>query len=115
MGLTCRSPLATFTSTMKNTMSITMSRRGTSLVEVNMFWKTATSTMIGIALSAIASGETSSLSRLERMRAKLAATPRPIPRSRPTRALPPETKAAARTSPTLSVKADQMAVGAGRK
>src|ERR1700730_9136336 len=53
-------PLVTFTKTTKNTTIVTMSRRGTELVIANMLLNTETSTMIGTAFTAIASGLRSS-------------------------------------------------------
>ncbi len=89
VALTCRRPLATLTSTMKNTISVTISRRGTSVVMANMLLNTGTSTMIGIALRAIASGVASSLAIRNRISTKLSATPTTVPRTRPTNAFCP--------------------------
>ena len=100
---------------MKYTISVTISRRGISDVMANMLLNTDTSTMIGIALRAMASGLSMSLSRRKRIRRKLTATPSTVPTTSPARALRPETNAASRTSSMLSTNADQMLDGLGRK
>ena len=80
---TWRSPLATLTSTMKYTISVTISRRGISDVIANMLLNTDTSTMIGIALRATASGVEHSLSSRNRISRKLTATPSTVPSDEP--------------------------------
>ena len=115
MGLTCRRPLATLSSTMNDTMSVTISRRGTSVVLANMLLNTGTSTMIGMALSATANGVTSSLTTLNRIRTKLSPTPQSTPNSSPTNALAPVTTIASYTFGQLSSRLDQIADGDGSR
>ena len=54
----CVNPLETLMNTRKNTTTVTINRRGISLVIANRSLKMATSTMIGIADTAIAIGDT---------------------------------------------------------
>ena len=85
IGCTWRSPLATLTSTMKYTISVTIRRRGISLVAGYMFTNSETSTMIGIALSATAIGVASSLRMRNRISRNADPTPSNVPASRPTK------------------------------
>src|SRR5689334_20616530 len=100
---------------MNDTIRVTISRRGTSVVLANMLLNTGTSTMIGIALSATASGVTSSLTTLKRISTKLSATPQITPNTRPTSAFAPVTYIASATFDQFSVSSDQIAEGAGRR
>jgi len=100
---------------MKYTTSVTITRRGISLVIEYMLLSTATSTKIGIALSAIASAVMSWLRNRNRLSTKLIATPSTVPATRPTRALVPETVAAPRTSAKLVVNCERIADGGARK
>ena len=98
VALTWRRPFATFTSTMNDTIIVTMMRRGTSVVLANMLFSTGTITMIGIAFRAMASGVTSSFATRNRISTKLRATPTTIPSTRPTNAFCPVTNIASHTS-----------------
>src|SRR6478752_4405561 len=88
-----------------------MRRRGTSEVLANWLLNTDTSTMIGMALTATASGLTMSLSSRKRISRKLIR----VPSSSPTRALVPDTLVAPQMSVKLSTNACQIFDGAGRK
>ena len=83
VALTWRSPLATLTSTMKNTINITIVRRGVEVVDENMLLSTGTRTMIGIALRATASGVTISSRKRNRISTNANRTPRMTPPSKP--------------------------------
>src|SRR6188472_2669034 len=96
-------------------MIVTISRRGTSEVPENWFVNTATSTTMGMAFNATASGPIMSLSTLKRISRKLMATPSSTPRTRPTSALVPDTTAASQMNEKLSTNARQMADGGVRK
>jgi hypothetical protein len=84
-------------------------------VIANIVLNTDTRTMIGIALRAMASGLSMSLSSRNRISRKLMATPRMVPTTRPMMALRPETKAASRIRPKLSTNSDHTSDGFGRK
>ena len=88
---------------MKYTTTVTISRRGTSDVIENMLLNTATSTKIGTALRAIASGVSRSLSRLNRISRNDIAIPSSVPARSPTSALAPETIVASQISSKLDV------------
>ncbi len=94
---------------------MTISRRGTSLVIANMLLNTATNTKIGMALSAIASGVTTSFSTRNRLRMKLIATPSTVPIRRPMNAFVPDTFTASQMWPRLSVNSSKMREGGARK
>ena len=100
---------------MKYTTTVTISRRGTSDVIENMLLNTATSTKIGTALSAIASGVSKSLSRLNRISRNDIAIPSSVPAKSPTKALVPDTIVASQMSSKLEVNWSQIADGGGRK
>src|SRR5262245_2011072 len=108
-------PRATLTSTMKYTMTATINRRGTSLVTGYMLLNTETSTKIGTAFSAIASGVIRSFRSRNRARRKLVATPIRAPRISPTSALSPDTLVASQIKAVFVVNALQIADGVGRK
>ena len=115
VALTWRSPLATLSSTMNDTINVTIKRRGTSVVLTNMLLNTGTSTMIGMALSATASGVTNSLTTLNRMSTKLSATPLTTPKTSPTSALAPVTRIASQTLLQLSPSVVPIDDGAGSR
>ena len=95
-------------------MSATIRRRGTWLVVPNnMLFNTGTITTIGTALSATANGVMSSSSSRKRTVIRLITTPMKVPRSNPTKAFVPVTSVWSNTSLNRTVKADQIAVGAG--
>ena len=101
---------------MKNTISVTIRRRGISLVDGYMLMNSDTSTMIGIALRATASGVASSLRIRNRIsRNADADAEHACRRSGPTRAFLPDTKAASLIRSKLSTNASAIALGAGRK
>ena len=79
---------------MKNTISVTIRRRGISLVAGYMLMNSETSTMIGIALRATASGVASSFRIRNRINRNAEPTPSSVPAISPTSAFLPDTKAA---------------------
>src|SRR5258706_7738209 len=83
-------PLVTFTKNTKNTTIVTMSRRGIELVIANMLLNTETSTMMGTAFTATASGLNSSFTARKREAANAATRPTAVPATRPMSALVPD-------------------------
>ena len=75
-------------------MTVTISRRGMALVVENMLLKIGTRAMMGMALTATATGVVSSPRKRNRLASAPAATPNSVPRTSPTRALVPVTRAA---------------------
>src|SRR5262245_39466885 len=100
---------------MKYTTSVTISRRGTSLVTGYMLLNTATSTKIGIAFSATATGLNRSSTSRKRASRKAIPTPLPVPTSSPTNAVRPDTLVASQINDVVARNASQIAEGAGRK
>ncbi len=115
IACTSRSPRATLTSTMKYTTSVTISRRGTSLVTENMLLNTETKTKIGTAFRPIASGDTRSFSNRKRASRKLIAMPSAAPTRSPINAFRPDTRVASQIRVALARNSAQIADGAGRK